>query len=56
MLPETLAFPEAILLHDFMCYRAPARRKRRKVPALESSATAQIGFYITVISFREERM
>ena len=23
MLPETLAFPEAVLLHDFMCYRAP---------------------------------
>ena len=22
-LPETLAVPEAVLLHDFMCYRAP---------------------------------
>ena len=55
MLPETLAFPEAVLLHDFMCYRAPARRKRRKVPALGSSATAQIRFHIT-ISFWEERM
>lgn len=54
MLPETLAFPEAVLLHDFMCYRAPARRKRRKVPALGSSATAQIRFHITISSEKRE--
>lgn len=28
VLPEALAFPEAVLLHDFMCYGATARTER----------------------------
>ena len=34
VLPKTLAFPEAVLLHDFMCYCATVGRKKRKVLAL----------------------
>lgn len=30
VLPQTLAFPEAVLLHDFMCYCATGKKEKRR--------------------------
>lgn len=36
VLAKTLAFPEAILLHDFMCYCAPGRKEKRMISWTQS--------------------
>lgn len=44
VLAETLAFPEAVLLHDFMCYRATGRKEKTRISWTESPAIAQTDF------------